>query len=245
MGAAVISFGPADLQTNTGETLEDTGRVLSSYIDALVLRTNGPISEMRSLALGLPAVINAMSNCEHPTQALADYCCIQERFGKLEGLSLAYFGTGNNTAVGLALLCSSMPSLRAEFFIPKAFSFSEQTMQVLTKRAKRSGASFIVSHSIPPEPAKVDVVYTSRWRTMGIAPTDPDWAVTLNPYRVDRDLYERFARSGHTILMHDLPAVRGEEITDEMLHHDDSIVWRQAHHKLSAAKGSLLYSLGY
>ena len=104
LGAQTVTFGPTDLQLATGETLEDTGRVLAGYLDALVVRTNEAVSQMRALACQdeMP-VINAMSTEEHPTQAIADLSTLKEHFGSLDQRHLLYVGEGNNSAASLAL----------------------------------------------------------------------------------------------------------------------------------------------
>jgi ornithine carbamoyltransferase len=113
LGAKIINFGPGDLQLSTGETWADTGRALSEYLDAVVVRTNGPLNEMRELARHLPSTINALSVEEHPTQAIADYCALHEHCGKVEGIRLAYCGEGNNTAAALALLLTGVDARSA------------------------------------------------------------------------------------------------------------------------------------
>jgi ornithine carbamoyltransferase len=103
LGADIISYGPNDLQINTGETIEDTARVLSNYLDALVVRTNDSVEEMRAMTTqNEMAIINAMSECEHPTQSIADLVTIKETFGRLNDIHVLYLGEGNNTAAALA-----------------------------------------------------------------------------------------------------------------------------------------------
>jgi ornithine carbamoyltransferase len=113
LGAVTVAYGPGDLQTNTGETIQDTGKVLSGFLDALVVRTAESIEEMKTLASqGDMCVINAMSDNEHPTQALADLATIAEHFGRLEGISVLYVGEGNNTAAALMLALSRISTRR-------------------------------------------------------------------------------------------------------------------------------------
>ena len=104
LGCDVLHLGPTDLQLITGETWFDTGTILASYLDVVVARTNGPQRELEELATRIPATINALTHEEHPTQAIADLCAMQEHFGDIENLRLAYLGVVNNTARSLALL---------------------------------------------------------------------------------------------------------------------------------------------
>jgi ornithine carbamoyltransferase len=120
LGASIIQYGPNDLQLATGESSEDTGRILAQYLDAMVVRTNGSDEEMRGLAQqGLMCVINAMSETEHPTQVIGDLISIKERTGDLQGRTVAYFGEGNNTAAALAFAVALTPGMCIHFFTPK------------------------------------------------------------------------------------------------------------------------------
>jgi ornithine carbamoyltransferase len=244
MGASVMPFGPGDLQTNTGETLEDTGRVLANVVDALVVRTNGPLDELKALAVHLGATINAMSRCEHPTQALADYVAVHEHFGSADGLRIAYFGEGNNTAAAIALLFSAVPHIDLAFFVPAGYAIRPEILEFAIQRAARNGGRVAMHHALPKRPNKADIIYTTRWQTMGVVHAEADWRESFVPFQVNAPLFEKFSVPGRTVFMHDLPAVRGDEVTADVLDGPDSIAWRQAYHKLSSAKGALLWALG-
>lgn len=244
LGADVISFGPGDLQLTTGETWDDTGRVLSEYLDAVVVRTNGPLEEMRALARSLPATVNALSKSEHPTQALADYCAMHEHFGGVDGIRLAYFGEGNNTAAALAFLMARIAGVRCDFYYPSGFGLDPSVVAAASEFGSRSGAIVRAFDGVPDRPDPVDVVYTTRWQAMGVARASAGWRSKFEPFRVDQDLFDRFTEPGRTVFMHDLPATRGEEVSDEILDGDCSIVQRQAHHKRTAAGAALLWCLG-
>jgi ornithine carbamoyltransferase len=243
LGAHTIFLDAGALQTNTGESWADTGRVLGQYLDALVIRTNGLIDEMREIAEGLPATINAMSSCEHPTQALSDYAAIYEAFGRTEGLSLAYLGEGNNTAAAIALLFSRVRGFRCSFYCPAGYGLEERTASIATHFAARSGASIRFFSAVPQCPEPADIVYTTRWQTMGVPHAEENWRATLAPFRVDAALFERFRRPTGSVFMHDLPAVRGDEVSGEVLDGSRSIAIRQSFHKTSGAAGALLWCL--
>jgi ornithine carbamoyltransferase len=244
LGAQTIFLDAGALQTNTGESWADTGRVLAQYLDALVIRTNGLIDDMREIADGLPATINAMSSCEHPTQALSDYAAIHEEFGRTEGLSLAYLGEGNNTAAAIALLFSRVRGFRCNFYCPEGYELEERTASIATHFAGRSGAFIRFSNEVPKNPEPADIVYTTRWQTMGVPHAEENWRAKLAPFRVDAALFARFTKpKGRSVFMHDLPAVRGDEVSAEVLDGARSIAIRQSFHKTSGAAGALLWSL--
>lgn len=244
LGAEVATFGPNELQLTTGEDWSDTGAVFAQYMDALVVRTNGPIRNMRDLATGVPATINAMSACEHPTQALSDYATIIERFGAAENIRIGYFGEGNNTAAALAFLFSRVPGSKTHFYMPEGYRLPEDVCARALDRCRSSGASMSFEYEIPRSPPPVDVIYTTRWQTMGVEHVNADWKNDFRPFSVDRELFERFAAGSSSVFMHDLPAVRGEEVSADVLDGPRSIALRQAYHKRSGAMGAILWCLG-
>jgi ornithine carbamoyltransferase len=238
LGADVITYGPAELQLTTGETLEDTARVLGEYVDALVVRTNGDVGEMRRLASSENlAVVNALSYDEHPTQAVADLATLVERFGTLDGRHLLYAGEGNSSAAALALAAALTPGFRLTLVCPPDYGVDKE---VLDTAAELSGGRALVEQyeSFDDVRHPVDALYTSRWQTMGVSKPDPNWLWAFRDYRVGVELLERFS-GPETVFMHDLPAVRGQEVDDAVLDGPRSIAWRQAHHKMTAAMAVL------
>src|SRR5262245_13639922 len=203
LGARTVAYGPKDLQLVTGETIKDTVRVLSGYLDALVIRTNGSIAEMRDLAdQNEMAVINAMSENEHPTQAIADLATIKERFGRLEDIHVLYLGEGNNTAAALALAVGKTPEMKITFVTPKGYGLSESILETARQCASRYGAAIGHHHDIDKLPQNVDVVYTTRWQTMGVTHTDPHWREKFRPYGVTIKLMRQVSKSADTIFLH-------------------------------------------
>jgi ornithine carbamoyltransferase len=235
LGATVLSLGPDDLQTNTGETLEDTARVLAGYLDVLVMRTSGPVEEMRTFAAhpGM-SVVNALSSDEHPTQALTDLTTLLEHFGRLEGLSVLYCGEGNRTAAALALALARVPGARLTLATPAGYGVDPEKLSAARALAAVHGAAVEETHDPGALPAGVDVVYTSRWQEMGVSKPDPDWRSHFAPFRVTEALLERVSGSG-TVFMHDLPAVRNEDVDDAVLDGPRSLAWVQAQHKMFSA----------
>jgi len=245
LGAEVVTYGPKDLQLETGESVRDTGRVLSSFLDALVVRTNGSAGEMAELASqDRMAVINAMSEDEHPTQAVADLVTIKEALGRLEGVHVLYVGEGNNSAAALALAVAMTPGMRLTVITPEGYGLPYATLAEADKFARVTGAVLEQHHDIAHAPAGVDVVYATRWQTMGVSKADPHWKEKFMPFSVTESLMSRVSKPSGTIFLHDLPAVRGDDVTDAVLDGPQSRAFRQAEHKMTSAMAVLSWCIG-
>jgi ornithine carbamoyltransferase len=244
LGASTVSYGPNDLQIVTGETVQDTARVLSNFLDALVIRTNGTIEEMKTLALqDKMAVINAMSENEHPSQAIADLTTIREAFGQLHGLHVLYLGEGNNTAAALAIAVAMTRGLRLTLVTPEGYGLSHNVIELANDFARSSGAVVEQHHRMDKLPTNVDAVYTTRWQTMGVPKPDPNWKESFRPFSVTPEIMARVSKPSGTIFLHDLPAVRGDDVADEVLDGPQSLAFRQAAHKLTSAMAILQWCL--
>jgi ornithine carbamoyltransferase len=244
LGAQIVTYGGDDLQTTTGETIEDTARVLSGYLDALVVRTNKTFKEMEAWTCqDRTAIVNAMSENEHPTQAIADLSTLKEAFRSLEGLSLLYLGEGNNTAAALALAVARTPGMKITFVTPEGYGLKGAILDEVHETACRHGAMIEHHHRIDKLPRNVDAVYTTRWRTMGEPHAEPDWQRKFAPFSVTMSMIRRVSKSSGTVFLHDLPAVRGEDVAEEALDCAQSLAWRQAQHKLFSAMAILEWCL--
>lgn len=244
LGCDVLHLGRSDLQISTGETWSDTGAMLSNFFDVVVVRTNGPQHELVELAAHVPATINALTYWEHPTQAIADLCALREHFCAIEDLHLAYLGEVNNTARALAWLVATLPFKRLDVYSPNGLGFG--TAEIASLNAVRGGEAVRQHHRMPDSPEPVDVVYTTRWQSMGEPRKEPDWLSDFAPFVVTKETMERFSGSTEAVFMHDLPAVRDQEATSDVLDGKSttSLVARQAFHKASAAAAALLWSMG-
>jgi ornithine carbamoyltransferase len=240
LGAEIITYGPNDLQTNTGESIEDTARVLAGYLDLLVIRTNESVEEMRTLAMqDEMSIINAMSDNEHPTQAIADLVTIKEAFGRLHDIHILYIGEGNNSAAALALAVALTGKMKLTIITPEGYGLSYKVLERADKLARVSGAVIEQHHDVKSLPTDVDVVYTTRWQTMGVPKSDPEWQKRFVPYRVTTEMMAAVSKSAGTIFLHDLPAIRGSEVVNEVLDGPQSLAFRQARHKLTSAMAVL------
>lgn len=237
LGGTAVPFGPHDLQLNTGEALEDTGRVLGSMLDALVARTSGPLDELRVLSRqGRFPVVNAMAAQEHPSQGVCDLATLHLVFGDPTGVSLLYVGEGNNTAVALAHGLAAVPDAQVTFATPVGYGVPESELRLAARRAEAIGATIEQIHDLALAPKDVDVVYTTRWQTTGTRKADHAWRETFRPFHVDGALLERWPRA---LFMHDLPAHRGEEVSGQVIDGARSLAWTQASMKLASAMAIL------
>ena len=240
LGADVLTFGPHDLQTNTGESLRDTGRMFAAMLDLVVVRTNQPTARLRELSEDGLAVVNAMSAEEHPTQGLNDLAALRMCFGELTGLRLLYVGEGNSTATALARALAMVPGCHTTFWTPPGYGLEPDLVLRCDSTAARAGGSVVQVSSVDELPSETDVVYTTRWQTTGTAKADPMWRETFRPYHVDAALLARWPKA---VVMHDLPAHRGEEISAEVLDGEQSLAWLQGAMKMASAM-AVLESIG-
>jgi len=245
LGAHTIAYGPSDLQIVTGETLRDTGRVLANFLDILVVRTNDSVAEMREIGMqDTMSVVNAMSDNEHPTQAIADLSVIKEALGRLSDVHVLYLGEGNNTAASLALAVALTPRMQLTLVTPEGYGLDEGVLRQAQDLAARSGAAVTQHHRMDALPRGVDAVYTARWLTMGVQKKDADWLDRFRPYTITPAVMADVSRPSGTIFLHDLPAMRGYEVVDEVLDGPQSIAFRQAYHKMTSAMAVLTWCAG-
>ncbi|QMU71699.1 ornithine carbamoyltransferase [Streptacidiphilus sp. P02-A3a] len=241
LGAQLIAYGPKDLQENTGETADDTGRVLGLMLDGLVARTSASAQELRSIAAwDTMSVVNAMTEDEHPTQGVTDLSAMLTAVGRLEGLRVLYVGEGNNTAVALALALTRYPGAELHLRTPPGYGLPPAALRRGQEYAAAHGAVLDEQHHMDGLPPQVDIVYTTRWQTTGTTKPDPEWRQVFRPFQVDAALMDRCPAA---VFMHDLPAHRGEEVEAGVLDGDRSIAFQQAAHKLYGAMAVLEWYL--
>ncbi len=241
LGAQILTYGPNDLQLGTGETHLDTGRVLSTMVDALVARTAGDPQELRDLAAqGRMPVINAMTEDEHPTQAIADLATMLRHCGRIENLRVLYLGEGNNSAAALALALSRFPGTELHLRTPAGYGLAEDKLERARRHARSSGGVIEEGHDPSVLPDEVDLVYTTRWETTGTTKPDPEWKEGFRPFQVNQKLMDRWPDAR---FLHDLPAHRGEEVTAEVLDGPASLAFSQAANKYHTALAILEWCL--
>lgn len=238
-GHALVLRGD-ELQLGRGETIEDTGRVLSRLVDAIVLRTFSQDRLERLADAASVPVVNALSDDEHPCQCLADLQTIAEKRGDLEGTTLAYIGDGNNVAHSL-LLGSALAGMHVRVAAPSGYEPWPRIVARARELAAERGTEVIVTHDPGAAAEGAHVIYTDVWTSMGKDEEADARRAALERYRVDEELVSLGARD--VIVMHCLPAHRGEEITAAVIDGPRSVVWEQAENRLHAQKALLAWLL--
>src|SRR5579862_1818617 len=223
------------------ESLSDIAHNLERWVDIVVLRTFDHATVETMAAHACIPVINALSDVEHPCQALADYFTLQERLGDLRKLTLAYVGDGNNVAHSLLLTCACLGS-GIRIATPKTHSCDPQIVTEAKKIAKVTGAQLEFLTEPHAAVAGVDAVYTDAWASMGQEHEAKQRAEIFPPYQVNRELMAGAAP--HAAFMHCLPAHRGEEVTDEVMDSENSVVFEQVENRLHVQKSILYLLLG-
>jgi ornithine carbamoyltransferase len=240
MGGHPLALSSTELQLGRGETIEDTGRVMSRYVDAIVLRTFGH-ERLESLAgASTVPVVNSLSDYEHPCQTLADLLTVIERFGDAKGRTITYFGDGNNVAHSLLLGCAKL-GMHVRVATPTGFEPIPQVVQRATELAEETGGSVEITNDPKAAAEGADVLYTDVWASMGQEEEHAERVLVFTPYRIDASAVARAADDA--IVMHCLPAHRGEEITDEVIDGPHSVVWDQAENRLHTQKALLAWLL--
>jgi ornithine carbamoyltransferase len=223
------------------EKLSDIAHNLERWVDAIVLRTfDQQTIEGMAVHASVP-VINALSDSEHPCQALADYFTLQERFGNLKNVSLAYVGDGNNVAHSLLLTCACLGST-IRVATPEGYGPNAQIVADAQEIAEQTGAVIDVLCDPQAAVAGVDAVYTDAWASMGQEHEAEKRARIFPPYQMNEELVAGAAP--HAVFMHCLPAHRGEEITDSVMDSERSIVFEQAENRMHVQKAILYLLLG-
>jgi ornithine carbamoyltransferase len=240
LGGHPLALSSSDLQLGRGETIEDTGRVLSRYVDAIVLRTFGQERlEALAGAADVP-VVNALSDYEHPCQVLADLLTIVERFGEPRGRTLAYLGDGNNVAHSL-LLGGAKLGMHVRVATPTGFEPIPQLVERAGEIAAETGGSVEVTNDPKSACQGADALYTDVWASMGQEEEHAERVLVFTPFRLDASAVA--LASDDVIVMHCLPAHRGEEITDDVIDGPHSVVWDQAENRLHTQKALLAWLL--
>jgi ornithine carbamoyltransferase len=237
LGAHSLYLSAKDLQLGRGETVADTARVLSRYCDAIAYRAFRHADEVELAKWASIPVINALDDREHPCQIVADLLTMHERWGgRFAGRRLAWVGDGNNVLHSL-LLGAAAVGLSVTAATPTKYAPSNEIVQRARELAAKSGAN--IAFTTDPRMAALgaDALYTDVWISMGDEAEQAEREVAFRGFQVDRELVELTADDA--LVMHDLPAHRGQEITDEVIDGPRSVVWDQAENRLHAQKAIL------
>lgn len=237
LGGQAIVLPVSDLQIGRGETIADTARVLSRYIDAIVIRTfEHKIVEEWAEHASIP-IINGLTDMHHPCQALADVFTIKEKKGNLNGLKLTYIGDGNNVAHSLIEICAKT-GIDIVLACPKGYEPDKKIVKSAIEDAKKHGSKIEIS-SDPQKAAKdADVLYTDVWASMGQEKEHKKRLKIFKDYQLNKKLLK--AAKPDALVMHCLPAHRGEEITEDVLEGTNSVIFDQAENRLHTQKAVML-----
>jgi ornithine carbamoyltransferase len=241
LGGRPVVLSSSELQLGRGETIEDTGRVLSRYVDGIVLRTfEQERLELLTTTTTVP-VINALSDFEHPCQALADLLTIREHLGAVAGRVLAYFGDGNNVAHSL-LLAGTKVGMTVRVATPPGFEPIPQVVHRAEEIAEETGGTVELTHDPDEAAIGAHALYTDVWTSMGQDLESDERALVFPSYQLSQKLVDMADPTA--IVLHCLPAHRGQEITDEVIDGPRSVVWDQAENRLHTQKALLLRLFG-
>tara|TARA_Y100001968_G_scaffold308200_1_gene326707 strand:- start:597 stop:1553 length:957 start_codon:yes stop_codon:yes gene_type:complete len=240
LGGQIIDLNPQVTQLGRGEPIKDTARVLSRYCDALAIRTFSQQELLEYANWATIPVINALTDLEHPCQALADYLTIQDTFGSLKGINLTYIGDGNNVANSL-MICGAMLGVNVKICSPKGF---EPDSKIVEKARLISRFDAKISVLNDPQDAAqgAQVLYTDVWASMGQEEEQIRRKKIFQKYVVDKNLLNQ--ADNQAILLHCLPAHREEEITDEAMESSHSRIFDQAENRLHVQQALLSAQLG-
>lgn len=239
LGGSGIFLTTVEAGLNGRESLEDIARVLSSFSDVITMRTfSHQLIEDFAKYSSCP-VINGLSDERHPCQALTDLLTIQETLGTLKGTHLVFVGDGNNVAMSLAI-ASAMAGMRMTLAAPKGFEFGTEFLNVLCKRYPKHDVH--QSHSAMDAVKTADIVYTDVWASMGQEDDAVRRMKAFADFQVNEDLMKAAPKDAR--FMHDLPAKRGLEVTDEVMDGSQSIVFQQAENRMHLARGLFAWILG-
>jgi len=228
-------------QLGRGETIADTARVLSRYVDAIVWRTGDHARIEEMAAAATVPVVNALTDSFHPCQVLADLQTVRERLDRLAGVVLTYLGDGANNMAHSLLLGGTTAGMHVRVCAPEGFRPDAGVLRDAKARAEDTGGGAEVVADPHAAVAGAQVLVTDTWVSMGQEDDGLDRAAPFRALRVDADLLARAA--GDAIVLHCLPAHRGDEITDEVLDGPRSAVWDEAENRLHAQKALLTWLL--
>jgi ornithine carbamoyltransferase len=236
LGGRGVYLGPDEVGIGRRETATDVGANLSRWVDAIVLRTFAHETLLELTAASSVPVVNALSDREHPCQALADLLTLRQHRGGLAGLTLTFIGDGNNVCHSL-LLAGSQAGMRLRVATPRGYEPDATVVNAAVRAARRSGGS-VELMTDPREAVRgTDAVYTDAWTSMGAEAEADLRRLRFAGYRVDADL---LAEAAGALVMHCLPAHRGEEISSEALDGPTSVVLDQAENRLYVQQALLV-----
>jgi ornithine carbamoyltransferase len=236
LGGQALFLSAQDLQIGRGEPLKDTARTLSRYLDGIMIRTFAHSEAEELAAFASVPVINGLTDLHHPCQAMADMLTLLERFGRLDGLQLAYVGDGNNVAHSLMLAAARL-GLQMAVATPQGYEPNQEIVDAAKIDSALAGTSLLVTNDPELAVMGAQAVYTDVWASMGQEAEHAKRCTLFQPYQLNSRLLAQAAPGA--LVLHCLPAHRGEEITEQVLEGPQSAVFEQAENRLHVQKAVL------
>lgn len=241
LGGAALYLSPNELQLGRGETIEDTARVLSRYVDGIIIRTFDHNEVIKLAENATIPVINALTDFSHPCQILSDLLTIRDKKKVLRGLKIAYVGDGNNVCNSW-LFAAPKVEMNIAVASPAKYAPDKDVVKRAEKIAKESKTAVVITENVDEAVKDADIIYTDVWASMGQEDKAEEKKKEFIKYQVNKGLVKK--AKPDCLVMHCLPAHRGEEITDEVMDGPQSIVFDQAENRLHCQKGILALLLG-
>ncbi len=237
LGGNSIYLSPSEINLGVRESISDVAKTLSRYVDGIVLRTFEHKNCIEMARAACIPVINGLSDYSHPCQALADIYTAREKFGTVKGRTLAYVGDGNNVCNSLIFICAKV-GMHMNIGTPKGYEPSAEVLTMAAKIAASSGARISVTHNASEAAQGADVLYTDVWASMGQEAETAKRKLDFKDFQINKSLMEK-ANKG-VLIMHCLPAHRGEEISDEAIDSANSVVFDEAENRMHVQKAVLI-----
>ena len=240
LGGKAIFLSSNDLQMGRGESISDTAKVLSRFVDGIMIRALRHEDAYELAEHATVPVISGLTDLEHPCQVLADMLTIKEHFGSWEGKKISFVGDGNNVCNSL-LLIAPLLGMDMSVACPKGYEPDLNIIKIAHKYADENKTKITITEDIEFALDNVDVVYTDVWVSMGDEAQTQQRKKDLKAYQVNKNLMN--LANQNAIFMHCLPAIRGQEVTSEIIDSDCSVIYDEAENRLHAQKAILYHYL--
>ena len=240
LGGRGIFLSSNDLQMGRGEPISDTAKVLSRFVDGIMIRAIEHNDVVELAKYSEVPVISGLTNLEHPCQALADMLTIKEHFGSFKGKKISFVGDGNNVCNSL-LLIAPLLGMDMSVACPKGYEPNEDILKISKGYANENNTEITISDDINTALDNVDVVYTDVWVSMGDEAEKAKREIDLSPYQVNKELMN--IANDDAIFMHCLPAIRGQEVSADVIDGSQSVIYDEAENRLHAQKAVLYHYL--
>lgn len=242
-GAYPEHLGKNDIQLGYKESIEDTARVLGRMFDGIEFRgfSQNTVEKLAKYS-GVP-VWNGLTDTDHPTQVLADFLTIQERFKKLKGIKLVFIGDGRNNMANALMIGASKVGIDFVIATPKSLFPNSNLVTECKKHSNLSGGNILITDNIEEAVINADVLYTDVWYSMGEENKSNERIKLLSPYQINQDILDK-TKNKNVIVMHCLPAIKGQEITEEVFENNASVIFDEAENRMHTIKAIMVATIG-